>query len=375
MLSDNTVQGMSTMVKSSLDLISSGMKAVQATTVMGSNPQMAVGGIAAAGTGAVMLAGVGAQVGVGAAAGGGSGPGAGDLSMERLINSLSGTEETTTSTTSSSSQVGEPVDGGKILTNYGEATSFEGQRIPFHDGIDYVAKVGTPVRAVADGKVVKLVKGRPPHVKGADTGNTWGNYVKILHKSLKGKTQHTVYSHLQDVYVTDKQQVVKGEVIGTLGRSGKAAGPHLHFEYMLDGKATDPKKFKPNGDKADAPAPKNPGMDASALSQASTTAQALMGLFSGNMDQMTEGLKNLAKSLGIDASKYGIVGSNDGFGLAGGGGPGSERDASMSGNPVTNNTTINVNIPNATPDEAQRFAQLVAQYHDQNTLTSNMGRF
>jgi len=89
------------------------------------------------------------------------------------------------------------------------------------------------------------------------------------------------------------------------------------------------------------------------------------------MDQMTKGLSSLASTLGIDASKYGATGTSGG---AGSGGL-SSSGTSSGGNVVTNNTTINVTIPQATPDEAKKFAELVAQYHDQNTLTSSMGRF
>lgn len=387
MLSDNTVQGMSTMVKSSLDLISSGMKAVQATTVMGSNPQMAVGGIPAVVTGGVMLGGIAAQVGVGAATGGG-GSGEGENAMSNLTtltNSVVNAQTSGSAATGGKSKVAKPYVG-EVLTKYGEPSRDDNGNIikAKHDGIDYKGTEGTSVTAVADGTVVELKKDAGTYTAkeihaGRYGKNSYGNFVKIQHEDKvvngKSKTQHTVYSHLKDVFVKDKQKVKKGDVIGTLGRTGQAYSPHLHFEYLIDGKESNPSNFKEYTDKSAATtSTSSSGMDANALSQASNTAQALMGLFSGDMDLMTKGLSSLAKSLGIDASKYGIAGSNDGFGVTGGNSSSSSGTGS-SGNPVTNNTTINVNIPNATPDEAKKFAELVAQYHDQNTLTSNMGRF
>jgi murein DD-endopeptidase MepM/ murein hydrolase activator NlpD len=384
MLSDNTVQGMSTMVKSSLDLISSGMKAVQATTVMGSNPQMAVGGVPAVVTGGVMLGGIVAQVGVGAATGG-AGPGEGDNAMSNLVNSVVNAQTSGSAASGGKSQVGKPYVG-EVLTKYGEPSRDDKGNIikTKHDGIDYKGTEGTTVTAVADGVVTEVKTDAGTYtsaeLKAKRYGsNSYGNFVKIQHEDKvvngKSKTQHTVYSHLKDVFVKKNAKVKKGDAIGTLGRTGQAYSPHLHFEYLVDGKETNPSYFKQYTDKSAATTKTSgSGMDASALSQASDTAQALMGLFSGNMDLMTKGLSSLAKSLGIDASKYGIAGSNDGFGVTGGNSS-SSSGTSSSGNPVTNNTTINVNIPNATPDEAKRFAELVAQYHDQNTLTSNMGRF
>jgi murein DD-endopeptidase MepM/ murein hydrolase activator NlpD len=384
MLSDNTVQGMSTMIKSSLDLMSSGMKAVQSTTVMGSNPQMAVGGGTAIVGGTVMLGGIAAQVGVGAATGG-TGPGDGDNAMSNLTNSVANATTSATAATGGKSQVGKPYVG-EVMTKYGEPSRDDQGNIikTKHDGIDYKGTIGTTVTAVADGIVTEVKTDAGTYTAkelhdGRYGKNSYGNFVKIQHEDKvsngKSKTQHTVYSHLKDVFVKKGAKVKKGDPIGTLGRTGQAYSPHLHFEYLVDGKETNPSYFKQYTDKSAATTKTSgSGMDAGALSTANTTAQALMGLFSGNMDQMKQGLSDLAKSLGIDASKYGLAGSNDGFGT-GSSNTNTSSGVNSSGNPVTNNTTINVNIPNATPDEAKKFAELVAQYQEQNSLTSSMGRF
>ena len=376
LLSDNTVQGMSTMVKSSLDLMSSGMKAIESTTVMGSNPQMAVAGSAGVVTGGVMLGGIAAQLAVGRAAGG-TGPGEGDNAMSSLTNAvLNANTQTGSTPTGGNSEVGVPITTGSILTKYGApAYDNRGHIVKAkHDGIDYKDKEGTLIRAVADGVVTDIRKDAKKWPAGWGS-NSYGNFVKIQHEDKqegnKAKTQHTVYSHLKDVFVKKGQKVKKGDPVGTLGQTGQAYSPHLHFEYLLDGKATDPAKFKKYTDATVAAAAQaTPGMDANALSQANSMATALQGLFSGNMDQMRTGLSSLAGALGIDVNKYSALG-NTGATSGGSGTTGT----TPSGNVVTNNTTINVTIPQATPDEAKKFAELVAQYHDQNTLTSSMGRF
>jgi hypothetical protein len=382
MLSDNTVQGMSTMVKSSLDLMSSGIKAVQSTTVMGNNPQMAVGGGTAIVGGTVMLGGIAAQVGVGAAAGQNPGGGSGDggNAMSNLTNSVANANVNSTTSTTGKSEVGVPY-GGDVLTKYGAPAYDNNGKIikTKHDGIDYSGKEGTVVRAVADGVVTETRTTGKKWPAGWGN-NSYGNFVKIQHEDKvsdgKSKTQHTVYSHLKDVYVKKGKQVKKGDPIGTLGQTGQAYSPHLHFEYLVDGKETNPAYFKKYSDKsaASTTTTTTSGMDAGALAQANSMATALQGLFSGNIDQMKAGLNSLAGLLNIDASKYGVAGSNDGFGT-GSSNTNTSSGVNSSGNPVTNNTTINVNIPNATPDEAKKFAELVAQYQEQNSLTSSMGRF
>jgi murein DD-endopeptidase MepM/ murein hydrolase activator NlpD len=382
MLSDNTVQGMSTMVKSSLDLMSSGMKAVQSTTVMGSNPQMAIGGGVAIVGGTAMLGGIAAQIGVGAVAGGG-GSGEGDNAMSNLTSSVLNAQTSGSIATGGKSKVAKPYVG-EVLTKYGEASRDDKGNIikANHDGIDYKGTEGTTVTAVADGTVTEVKDDAGTYTAaelhaGRYGKNSYGNFVKIQHEDKvvngKSKTQHTVYSHLKDVFVKKNAKVKKGDPIGTLGRTGQAYSPHLHFEYLIDGKTSNPSNFKEYTDKSLATTKTSgSGMDAGALAQANSMATALQGLFSGNIDQMKAGLNSLAGLLNIDASKYGVAGSNDGFGT---GSTSTSSGTNSSGNPVTNNTTINVNIPNATPDEAKKFAELVAQYHDQNTLTSNMGRF
>ncbi|UCF30720.1 MAG: peptidoglycan DD-metalloendopeptidase family protein [bacterium] len=100
-----------------------------------------------------------------------------------------------------------------------------------HLGVDYVAPIGTPVRAIGDGKIV---------LKRRDSVN--GRIVKVRHNS----TYSSAYAHLNSFAsgIRPGQQVKQGQIIGYLGRSGRATGPHLHFAMYRNGKYVDPRKIK-----------------------------------------------------------------------------------------------------------------------------------
>jgi murein DD-endopeptidase MepM/ murein hydrolase activator NlpD len=94
-----------------------------------------------------------------------------------------------------------------------------------HLGVDYAAPTGTAVRSVGDG-VVEF----------AGTQGGFGNVVFINHRS--GHT--TVYAHLSRISVQRGARVAQGQTIGAVGATGWATGPHLHFEFRVDGKHQDP---------------------------------------------------------------------------------------------------------------------------------------
>jgi murein DD-endopeptidase MepM/ murein hydrolase activator NlpD len=96
----------------------------------------------------------------------------------------------------------------------------------FHSGIDYPDATGTPVTAAASGRVT---------FAGWSAGG-WGYLVTIAH----GAGVRTMYSHLSRIGVRVGQQVAAGRRIGRIGASGRATGPHLHFEVRLRGAAVDP---------------------------------------------------------------------------------------------------------------------------------------
>jgi murein DD-endopeptidase MepM/ murein hydrolase activator NlpD len=96
----------------------------------------------------------------------------------------------------------------------------------FHSGIDYPGPTGEPVTAAASGRVT---------FAGWSLGG-WGRLVTIEH----GNGVRTMYAHLSRIGVRVGQRVATGRRIGRLGASGRATGPHLHFEVRLRGAAVDP---------------------------------------------------------------------------------------------------------------------------------------
>ena len=96
-----------------------------------------------------------------------------------------------------------------------------------HNGVDFGASTGTPVRAVADG-VVTI----------AGWGGGHGNWVKIRHDG----GIETSYSHLSKISVRKGQRISQGSNIGKVGSTGLATGPHLHFQMWKNGRYVDPLK-------------------------------------------------------------------------------------------------------------------------------------
>ena len=94
-----------------------------------------------------------------------------------------------------------------------------------HLGTDWATPVGTPVYAVADGRVKQAVTGHPAA----------GNYIELQN----GERYVTRYLHLDRLSVAAEQQVRKGDLIGYSGNTGLSTGPHLHFELYIDGQAVD----------------------------------------------------------------------------------------------------------------------------------------
>jgi murein DD-endopeptidase MepM/ murein hydrolase activator NlpD len=94
-----------------------------------------------------------------------------------------------------------------------------------HKGIDYAAPTGTPIRTVGDG-VVEF----------AGTQRGYGNVIEIKHRA----DMTTVFAHLSRIGVKKGQKVEQGDIIGAVGTTGFSTGPHLHFEFRVDGEHRDP---------------------------------------------------------------------------------------------------------------------------------------
>lgn len=103
-----------------------------------------------------------------------------------------------------------------------------------HKGVDYGAPTGTAISSAGDGRVTFL------GVKG-----TYGNTVEIQH----GDRHSTLYAHLHNFpkNLSLGDRVTQGQVIGYVGRTGLATGPHLHYEFRVDGIHRDPQKVKLGG--------------------------------------------------------------------------------------------------------------------------------
>ncbi len=94
-----------------------------------------------------------------------------------------------------------------------------------HRGVDYGAPTGTPVRSVGDGVVVM-----------AGRQNGYGNVIEVEHSNERT----TVYAHLSRIDVRKGQRVEQGAQIGAVGATGWATGPHLHFEFKVNGQHQNP---------------------------------------------------------------------------------------------------------------------------------------
>jgi murein DD-endopeptidase MepM/ murein hydrolase activator NlpD len=120
-----------------------------------------------------------------------------------------------------------PVEG-RVGSSFGEREDpFNGEG-KFHTGIDIEAPSGTPVRAAADGDV-----------SGASMGAGYGRQVVLNH----GHDVLTVYAHLSSIAVLPGQHVIRGQVIGYVGQSGHATGPHLHYEVRVHNVPVNPHKY------------------------------------------------------------------------------------------------------------------------------------
>jgi murein DD-endopeptidase MepM/ murein hydrolase activator NlpD len=128
---------------------------------------------------------------------------------------------------------GGPATGAKgvlvMPVNFKVKTSAYGpRRNSFHHGVDLAAHKGTPVRAAANGVV---------SFSGWKSG--YGKTIIIDHKN----GLQTYYAHLNHIHVKKGARTKAGIAIGTVGRTGNASGPNLHFETREHGKSVNPTKY------------------------------------------------------------------------------------------------------------------------------------
>jgi murein DD-endopeptidase MepM/ murein hydrolase activator NlpD len=122
-----------------------------------------------------------------------------------------------------------PVPGGRVSSSFARV-----RRHPIlgiwrsHDGLDISAPTGTPIRAPAGGRVVRVAR---------QLG--YGLVVEVSH----GGGVLTRYAHCNAARVSVGQRVTAGAVIATVGSTGLASGPHLHYEVLVRGRRVNPARY------------------------------------------------------------------------------------------------------------------------------------
>lgn len=122
------------------------------------------------------------------------------------------------------SDFAQPVSG-RVSSSFGNRVHPILRFLRPHQGVDFAASWGTPVRAAADG-----------HVVAAGWRGSYGRQVQVNHAEGLASS----YSHLSNIAARLGNSVRRGQIVGYVGASGLATGPHLHFEIMRSGRRIDP---------------------------------------------------------------------------------------------------------------------------------------
>jgi murein DD-endopeptidase MepM/ murein hydrolase activator NlpD len=126
-----------------------------------------------------------------------------------------------------------PINGARLSSAFGVRIHPVLGYSMMHRGVDFAAPIGTPIFAAGDGAVER-----------AGPFSTYGNYVKLRHAN----GFETAYAHMSQVAVRAGARVRQGQVIGYVGESGRATGPHLHYEVLHAGEQINPMALRvPNG--------------------------------------------------------------------------------------------------------------------------------
>lgn len=118
-----------------------------------------------------------------------------------------------------------PVDDVSLTSNFGVRNDPFNGRHRMHQGVDIPGAIGTPIYATADGVVSR-----------AEWVGGYGNLVEVNH----GNGLQTRYGHMSKLIAQPNQRVVRGQLIGLMGSTGRSTGSHLHYEVRIAGAAVDP---------------------------------------------------------------------------------------------------------------------------------------
>jgi murein DD-endopeptidase MepM/ murein hydrolase activator NlpD len=125
------------------------------------------------------------------------------------------------------SRSGHDHDDVRVTSGFGMRVHPMTGRSAHHDGVDISAPRGTAIPVARPGVVIR-----------AEKAGGYGNVVVVDH----GDGVQTRYAHCDRLDVTPGQRVEAGDVLGTVGSTGRSTGPHLHFEVRIEGRAVDPSK-------------------------------------------------------------------------------------------------------------------------------------
>lgn len=150
--------------------------------------------------------------------------------LEKRSKSLSVLEAMTLreQVTKSTSPTLQPVSSGWFSSNFGwRLDPFSGKKA-FHEGVDFMAETGTPIKAAAGGLVVY-----------SDYHPQYGNMIDIDH----GNGMTSRYAHASKRLVKVNDIVLQGQKIAEVGSTGRSTGPHLHFEVLSNGAPQNPARY------------------------------------------------------------------------------------------------------------------------------------
>ncbi|MBQ7108039.1 MAG: M23 family metallopeptidase [Clostridia bacterium] len=121
-----------------------------------------------------------------------------------------------------------PLPSGTLTSGYGYRIDPFTNKTSFHSGLDIAASKGTPIKSALSG-VVELSQ---------KSGGDYGNYIIVNHGAFK-----TLYAHCEKLTVSEGDFVSAGDIIATVGSTGRSTGPHLHFELRIGNGKIDPTPF------------------------------------------------------------------------------------------------------------------------------------